>query len=535
MRVKMHGIMKELLAMDKHYRSQNGSYNNLKNTHWGKVGTHFIRDAPIAYTDAISEMAERVKTRTGENIPNPRDVSNTICQVTSSSLKPIGFSDFMWLWGKFLENELSLIKFAQPAEIIDIPILVGDIVFKKGGTIPCIRSKYDKSTGLNKGNPRQQLNFQTAFIDASSIYGTDLVRASALRRFDGTGRLKSTTSIHGSLLPYNEAGFTNATPSPKDNPASYFLSGDIRVNEYVFLTALHTIFMREHNRLCLELPRRFPLLAGDDEATYQMARKIVGAIIQTITYNEYLPLLLGEGAIPPYQGYMDNVNPSISNSFAIVAFRLGHSMVANQFQLGRSKNTLPLHQTCFNPRLLNYTSVDLLLEGRLYQQINPLNTQISDDLRNYRLNHSGEEAQSFLDFAALNIQRGRDHGIPDYNTLREAYGLTRIVDFSDITVNHKMQDSLEKLYQSVDNIDPWVGALAEDNIAGSLVGTLNYTILRDQFTRLRDGDRFWFENDPMLKEMRTTLSKLRLSNILRRNTHIRNIPDDVFRTKVFEV
>lgn len=517
--------------MDERYRSQNGSHNNLKNNYWGRVGIHFIRDAPVAYADGVSEIAERVKSRTGENIPNPRDVSNTVCQAINRPSKLTGFSDFMWLWGKFLENELSLIEFAQPTESIDISVLAGDPVFVKGGLIPCARSKYDKSTGLSKDNPRQQLNFQTAFLDASSIYGTDLVRASALRRFDGTGRLKSTASMHGSLLPYNEAGFANASPSPKDNPASYFLSGDIRVNEHIFLTALHTVFMREHNRLCLELPRRFPSLAGDDEATYQMARKIVGAIIQTITYNEYLPLLLGEGAIPPYKGYMEDVNPSISNSFAVVAFRLGHSMVSNQFQLGRSKNTLPLYQTCFNPHLLNYISVDLLLEGRLYQQINPLNTQISDDLRNYRLNYSGGEIQSFLDFAALNIQRGRDHGIPDYNTLRESYGLTRVADFADITVNHKMQDSLEKLYQSVDNVDPWIGALAEDNIAGSLVGALNYTILRDQFTRLRDGDRFWYENDPMLKEMRATLSKLRLSNILRRNTRIRNVPDDVFRIK----
>lgn len=517
--------------MDDSYRSHDGSNNNEKNTYWGKAGIHFLRETPTAYADDVSTMAERVRSRTGENVPNPRDVSNTLCQESDSKTHVTELTDFMWLWGKFLENELSLIQFTKPAEICDILVLPGDVSFEKGGVIPCARSRYDKATGTGTNKPRQQLNFQTSFIDASSIYGIDLVRASALRLFDGSGRLKTSSSVHGSLLPYNHAGFKNASPSPKDDPSSYFLSGDIRVNEHAFLTALHTLFVREHNRLCLELPARFPMLVGDDEATYQMARKIVGAIIQTITYNEYLPLLLGEGAIPLYKGYRAEVNPSISHVFAVVSYRLGHSMVSSSLRLGRSKHTYPLHKACFNPRMLHHMGIDLLLEGRFNQRMKPLNTQISNDVRNYVLNYAGDGAQSFLDFAALNIQRGRDHGIPDYNTVREAYGLTRIADFSDISVDHKIQDNLEKLYQSVDNIDPWVGALAEDSIAGSQVGALNYTVLKDQFTRLRDGDRFWYENDPMLKEMKPALSKLKLSHVLRRNTNIRNVPDAVFKVK----
>ena len=517
--------------MDDRYRTQDGSYNNLKNSYWGKVGVHLLRDAPAAYADGESAMAKRVHSRTGENVPNPRDVSNAVCQKIKRQSNPSGLSDFIWLWGKFLENELSLIEYATPVEAIDISVLSGDPVFDKGGVIPCMRSSYDVSTGTGSNNPRQQINYQTAFIDASSIYGSDLVRSSALRRFDGTGRLKSTSSVHGSLLPYNHAGFSNASPSPKDDPSSFFLSGDIRVNEHVFLTALHTVFMREHNRLCLELPTRYPFLAGDDESLYQMARKIVGAIIQAITYNEYLPLLLGEGAIPAYKGYREEVEPSISNIFSVVSFRLGHGMISSKLRLGRSKHSLPLQEACFNPRLLRYTSVDLLLEGRFNQKMKLLNMQVADDARNYVLNYGGGEVHSFLDFAALNIQRGRDHGIPDYNSVREAFGLTRIADFSDISSNHNMQDSLEKLYQSVDNIDPWVGALAEDPIAGSQVGALNYTVLRDQFTRVRDGDRFWYENDPMMADIKETLGKLKLSHVLRRNTRIHNIPDDVFKVK----
>jgi len=333
----------------------------------------------------------------------------------------------------------------------------------------------------------------------------------------------------GELLSYNLAGFKNSQSSANSEPSCYFLSGDPRANEHVLLTAIHTLLMREHNRLFLELPGRYPQLAGDDEATYQFARKIIGAIIQSITYNEFLPALLGEGSLNPYTGYREDVNPSINTTFAVCAFRLTHVMMPNQIRLGKSRKTLPINQAYFNPRLLKHLGIESLFEGRLRQAIHQSDSSIPEGLQNLVMSYSGAQVQAFLDFASLTTQRGRDHGLPDYNTVRQAYGLTRIVNFDDMVGDQKKQDALERLYQSVDNIDPWIGAMLEKKLESSQLGALNFVVLKDQFERLRDGDRFWFENDPMLTELKPTLSKIRLSHLLKRNTRLRQVPENVFQ------
>ena len=100
----------------------------------------------------------------------------------------------------------------------------------------------------------------------------------------------------------------------------------IRANEQVGLTALHTLFVREHNRLADVLVSENPGLNGNE--IYEFARKIVGAQMQAITYNEFLPLLLGPDAIGPYGGYNPGVDPTITNEFSTAAYRFGHTMVS---------------------------------------------------------------------------------------------------------------------------------------------------------------------------------------------------------------
>merc|ERR1712137_1005002 len=85
-----------------------------------------------------------------------------------------------------------------------------------------------------------------------------------------------------------------------------------------------------------------------------------------------------------------------------------------------------------------------------------------------------------LDLAALNIQRGRDHGIPPYNDVREAMGLSRAQSFADVTSNGDLQQKLEAAYSSVDAVDAWVGGLAE-NVDSGAVGELFGEIIADQF------------------------------------------------------
>ena len=148
---------------------------------------------------------------------------------------------------------------------------------------------------------RQQINEITAYIDASNVYGSDNDRAMALRTLDGTGRLKTSS---GKLLPFNTEAFPNA---PDSEDSSFFLAGDFRANEQVGLTAMHTLFVREHNFWTRKVRRLYPRDNGDQ--IYEKARAIVVAEIQAITYNEFLPVLLGSGSLKRYRGYRRRVNP----------------------------------------------------------------------------------------------------------------------------------------------------------------------------------------------------------------------------------
>ena len=132
-----------------------------------------------------------------------------------------------------------------------------------------------------------------------------------------------------------------------------------------------------------------------------------------------------------------------------------------------------------------------------------------------------------LDLAALNIQRGRDHGIADYNSLRAAYGLPKVTSFAQITSDATVQSELKATYGSVNNIDAWVGGLAEDHVKGGSMGALFTRIIADQFARLRDGDRFWYQNSFTGKAL-DAIGHTTLAAVIARNTGITTLQGDVF-------
>jgi peroxidase len=502
------------------YRTIDGTDNNLNHSSWGSTGTKLLRMVWEDYSDGISEPA-------GVTRKSPREISNMIAAQDESILNTLGASDFIWQWGQFLDHDIDL-----TTEVDDprpIPVPTGDPYFDPGftgnQTIGFHRSVFDPNTGDSLANPRQQINEITSFIDASNVYGSDAVRANALRTNDGTGRLK--TSRRGKFLPYNKEGLPNAGGDSN----RLFLAGDIRANEQIALTAMHTLFVREHNRLCKKMRR----LGLDGEAIYQRARKIIGAQMQVITYKEFLPLLLGPTAIPVYSGYDEQVNPAIANEFSGAAYRFGHSMLSSSLlrynKADKQKKAIPLKDAFFNPRLIRKGGgLKSLLRGLANQQAQEVDNKVVDAVRNFLFGDPGEGG---FDLASANIQRGRDHGLADYNTVRQAYGLLALFTFSDIPSDSDVQDMLEDAYTSVDDIDLWVGGLAEDHIPGALVGETIHAILVDQFTRLRDGDRFWYQNDLFFTGAQLTeIANTTLADIIRRNTRIGNeLSYDVFRVE----
>src|SRR6185503_16038455 len=140
----------------------------------------------------------------------------------------------------------------------------------------------------------------------------------------------------------------------------------------------------------------------------------------------------------------------------------------------------------------------------------------------------GKPGQGGLDLISLNIQRGRDVGLPDFNTVRADFGLPRKAAFSDITSDADKAQTLSRLYGgNINDLDPFVGFLVEDRVPGRLVGETLRAVLLDQFSRSRAGDRFWYERTLDAADLERVKST-RLSEILLRTTSIRALQRNVF-------
>lgn len=504
--------------------SLDGSGNNLAHPEWGSTAEQLLRRSTAAYSDGASAPS-------GADRPNARAISNALSASPADGiLNDREFSAFVYAWGQFIDHDLSLTEAATPRERFSIAVPTGDPLFDPASTgamtISLSRSAYDTST--DTATPRQQMNSLTAFIDGSQIYGVDATRAAALREFVG-GRLRTSA---GNLLPYNTAGLPNANDAHRVSDDKLFLAGDVRANENPELTSLQTLFMREHNRIAASVAGRNPSLS--DEQVYQHARRMVIAELQKITYSEFLPAILGErtaasAALNAYRGYRADVNPGITNEFSTAAFRFGHSMLGTDIEfLDNNGNeiheALSLRDAFFNSPVLAETGIDPILKYLASDRAQEIDTIVVDDVRNFLF---GAPGQGGFDLAALNIQRGREHGIADYNSVRAAYGLAKITSFAEITDNKAVQDSLAATYGSVDKLDLWVAGLAEKHLPGSSMGATFTRILVDQFSRLRDGDRYWYQNALPADAVRD-IQKTTLADIVRRNTTLTNLQPNVF-------
>ena len=338
---------------------------------------------------------------------------------------------------------------------------------------------------------------------------------------EGLMRVSGTNTVNGlELLPEDSESQLQMCVS------GCFQAGDIRANEQQGLTAFHTLFVREHNRIARKLKQLNP--CWDGETIFQETRKIVGAIIQKIVYQDYLPIILGEGTLPPYNGHRQNVNPTISNSFAAAAYRFGHSTIRSTFDLLNSNfepvdtaiPSMRLRFMFFNNTVTKTMGIEPVLLGLVGNVSEKVDAVLSREITEHlfeRPDHHGEN------LAALNLQRSRDHGLPGYNYFRRFCNLSNAENFED--TREEIQDSrnrqvLRELYNDDPNlVELWLAGIAEAPASGATVGPTLQCILRNEFTRLRDGDRFYYGNPGVftpsqLNEIRkTSLSRLYCDNV----------------------
>jgi len=501
------------------YRNIDGTGNHMTHFELGAANTPLHRMLQNGYEDGISEMG-------GANRPSPRVISNAVCAEQGRTVNPLGASDMLWQWGQFLDHDIDLSETNAPFFPDHIRPETGDPFFDPDAMglsqIDFHRSHVYRGTGISTSYPRQQLNAITHYIDASNVYGSDFERAAALRTNNG-GALKVSS---GNMLPFNVDGFDNAGGTG----AELFLAGDIRANEQVALSAMHTLFVREHNRLAAEISASTPGLS--DEEIYQRARRFVGGLMQGITYNEFLPALLGPNALVPYQGYRATVSPAITNCFSTAVYRFGHSALSETLlRLDANGNPIPfgnlqLKDAFFEPqRLIAEGGIEPILRGLTAQEMSAIDVKVIDAVRNFLF---GDPTAGGLDLASLNIQRGRDHGMPGYPEAHFARGLGRVASFDQVGSDPATQALLASVYDSVGDVDLWIGGLAEDPVNGGHVGELFFHILKLQFEKLRDGDRYWYQWTMSAAEI-VEIDDTTLADVIRRNTTIgAEISDDVF-------
>lgn len=480
-------------------RLMDGSGNNLSSSAMGVAHTAFMTKSGYMYDDGMGAAYQ-------DNRPNVREVSNEIFAQSGNIFNSVGLANLFWVWGQFVDHDINLTMEGH-GEPLMISVPTGDPYFDPFGTgtqvIEFTRSGHMNGTGDSVDNPRLQVNEITSFIDASNVYGSSDTTLAQLCDENGYMVLDA-----NGLLPV-----VMGSMGPE------FAAGDIRANENVALTSMHTLFAREHNYWVDQIKAEHPEMSGEE--LFQTAKMIVEAEIQHITFNEFLTHLVGENAIATYSGYNPNIDAQIATEFATAAFRFGHTMLSTDI-LRLQENgdesafgSLTLREAFFRPdKVMTEGGIDEILRGVAGSYAQAIDNHVIDDVRNFLF---GPPGAGGFDLVSLNIQRGRDHGLPDFNSVREAYGLDPLTDFTELTNDPELVAKLQALYGSIDHLDLWVGGLIESPADGALVGETFQTIIVDQFTRLRDGDRFWYEGR-LSDEMLDMIQDTSLSDIILRNT-----------------
>ncbi|KAF0766189.1 peroxidase-like [Aphis craccivora] len=536
------------------YRRADGLCNNEDNPTWGATMSTFNRLMSPRFSDKLSAPKT---SASGQPLPVARVVSRTIHP--DEGLHEHAGTVMLVAWGQFMDHDLTLtatpldpVNRNEPEECCGRPDhlknkycyeikIPEDDNFYRNHNVRCqdfVRAFPGVKPDCKLG-PRSPFNLLTPVIDGNTIYGVDETFSQYLRS-GYTGQLRMNPAFANlglkELLPMKlnipDEGCI------RSNASQYcFESGEIRVNEQLVLTCIHTLMVREHNRVAKELSQINP--HWNDEMLYQEAKRIVVAEIQHITYNEFLPILLGKDMMDKHgltnkkkghwNGYDSNANPNILAAFSAAAFRFGHSLLPNVIERWSkahgfiaSKKLSDLIRRPFD--LYRAGAIDEYLMGLMNQVAQAMDDSITQEVTNNLIKKPG---QGFgFDLVSFNIQRGRDFGLPGYMEYRRHCGLTvanRFEDMAGFMPNSTIQ-RYQTIYSSPFDIDLWSGGVSEKPAQGSVVGPTFGCIIASQFSLLKRGDRFWYElpdqpssfSSDQLQEIRN----VRLARLVCDNTDI---------------
>jgi hypothetical protein len=449
-------------------RPLDGSGENPVHRDWGRAGSEYRRLVPARYSDGIGTMMPG---------PNARSISNRVFNSLGVDLfSERNVSQWSWVWGQFLDHNFGLA--ATGSEQAPIPFEQSDPLegFSETlGSIPFTRDAVVRGTGQSVSDPRQQRNTVSSYIDGWAIYGgtrnrDDWLRTGAIGHPGAKLRLP-----RGYLPRATDRGNARTAPAMQiqgrltADPQNRVVAGDVRANENAELTAVHTLLAREHNRIVAALPRRLSA-----QQKFEIARRVIGAEEQYITYTEFLPAL--GVRLAPYRGYKPGVDPELYDEFATFGYR-AHSMVngeehivvdrsrysAAELAALRAKGigvtplpsrrrielTVSQNVAFFDPSVVPAVGLGPMLTGLADEPDYKNDEQIDDALRSVLFEYPGPSApdpqecfedpmaqgcfQGVIDLGAIDIERSRDAGMPTYDEVRRALGLGVQTSFTQLT------------------------------------------------------------------------------------------------------
>ncbi|CAG8491021.1 13221_t:CDS:10, partial [Gigaspora margarita] len=515
----------------------NGSDNNAINPIAGTPGQPFLRAisslnfnqnfSPVkSPTDFLGLNPSGPTTiKCTDNVPAglypmPRCISNVICKYNTSSYNVNVLSSyrsfrrtshFATFFGQYISFDITSSRNTNPTNPMFLP--ADDPFYNPNPNsttspyqlsvpfLPANRSEGNNVTNPATRNPLLSgINHVTPFLDFNTIYG--------ISDQDAINRLRDTSTNKGKLKTYIING--QEFP-PKNSSDDSYIWGTIEHTFSIFTLAIHTIWIREHNRLCDELYQKHGS-SWTDEQYFQEAVTVA---------EEYFGAVLGR-PLPAYRKYDPTLKPGVDTFFSTVTFRYGHSELSDFYRIqdeyGDTLYDLALNDIK-NLTLLGTLGLEMVLWSMILQRQEEVDVFLADATKNFIHNNNNT-----YDVAAFDIISSRDRGIPLYNVVRQFFGFPKAQSFADISNQSIIQENLAKIYPNgIETVEAWVGVMSEDHLDGSNFGMVINASMVTQYTYLRDSDKFWFEKP----EMFTSDERLIIRNTTLRDIIIRNINNSV--------
>ena len=499
-----------------HFRTADGSWNNLADPKEGAAGTRFPRNV----------LARAMQPETGGRLltPNPREISRALLTRPSDPatgqalMKEVPFLNLLAAsWIQFMNGDWINHGDIRFTDVIEVPLPDDDPARQRyWQTKMFIGRTQADPTRLPSGEqtPTSAINEVTHWWDGSQIYGSDQATQDRLRSgVDGKLRLNEAGLLPLDAKGIEQTGFTR--------------------NWWVGLTMLHTLFASEHNAVCDHLKTHYP--AWDDNRLFNVARLINAAVMAKIHSVEWTPAILPNPALDAalnanWYGLLTNFlrkrkdrktvadinvrNPEmggivgnpidkhgapfgLSEEFVEV-YRL-HSLLPETLRLRRHDGSTAVEQVPFHSTRQSgsakithrYSIADLFLS---FGNQNPGQLVLNNYPR--FLQELSIPGNPFFDMGTVDILRARERGVPRYNEFRRQLGLHPIRSVDELTDDTAEVMKIKALYgdgpQAVEDIDLLVGTLAEGHRPlGFGFGETMFQIFILNAARRLQADRFY--------------------------------------------